>query len=30
MANRSVEKKIAQNLQEVVNKDKYKVRGKFE
>tara|TARA_Y100000294_G_C8457786_1_gene297316 strand:- start:22 stop:180 length:159 start_codon:yes stop_codon:yes gene_type:complete len=30
MANKSVEKKIAANLQEVVNGDKYKVRGKFE
>ncbi len=30
MANKSIEKKIAQNLQEVVDGDKYKVRGKFE
>jgi len=30
MANRLVDKKITANLQEVVDNDQYKVRGKFE
>jgi len=30
MANRSVERKIAQNIQEVVNKEEFKVKGRFE
>ena len=30
MANKAIDKKISANLQEVVNNDQYKVRGKFE
>ena len=30
MANRLVDKKIAANLQEVVDSDKFKVKGRFE
>ena len=30
MTNRSVDKKITDNIQEVVNSKKYKVKGRFE